>query len=57
MFRIVASVIVVLVLALSWLVFGDHSSNDNQSVETTTSPQTSQPSADDDALRKSLGGK
>jgi hypothetical protein len=57
MFRIAASIVVVLVLALSWLVFGDHSSNSSQSTETISPSQSSQPTADDEALRRSLGGK
>lgn len=54
MFRIGASLIVIVVLAVSWFVFGDHSSGNPPSTE---SAPASQPSADDDALRRSLGGK
>lgn len=54
MFRIVASLVVILIVGLSWLLFGNRDSQRSSQAD-STSQQQSQPSADDEALRKSLG--
>lgn len=55
MFRLVASLVVVLIVGLAWFLFGNRGADDNQSQQQGQSFQQPQPSADDDALRKSLG--
>jgi hypothetical protein len=52
MFRLGASLVVVATIALSWFLFGNQQGEQSSTQEQQSSPQ---PSADDEALRKSLG--
>lgn len=52
MFRLVASLVVVAVVALSWFLFGNPEGGESSTQEQQSAPQ---PSADDEALRRILG--